>query len=105
MKTSYISLILGLVLSESVNGLRVPIQKAAGTGNNDVGLTSAHDLLYIANITVGGVDYPVQLDTGSSDLWIKGPSTPLPNTNQTSGTYNLTVSLLRVIGGLLLLYF
>ncbi|KAF8524628.1 aspartic peptidase domain-containing protein [Hysterangium stoloniferum] len=28
------------------------------------------DLLYIANVTVGGQVYPVQLDTGSSDLWV-----------------------------------
>ncbi|KAJ7591057.1 aspartic peptidase domain-containing protein, partial [Mycena floridula] len=28
--------------------------------------------------------YPVQLDTGSSDLWIKGAVSPLPNTIQTA---------------------
>jgi hypothetical protein len=31
-------------------------------------------------------DYPVQLDTGSSDLWIQSPvnpNNPLPNSNQT----------------------
>ena len=28
-------------------------------------------------------EYTVQLDTGSSDLWVKGDSSPLPNTNQT----------------------
>ena len=28
-------------------------------------------------------EYPLQLDTGSSDLWVKGDTSPLPNTNQT----------------------
>lgn len=27
------------------------------------------------------LDFLVQLDTGSSDLWVKGPSHPLPNAN------------------------
>lgn len=56
--------------------------------------------------------YPVQLDTGSSDLWIKGSSSPLPDTKQTvrlvpvfvssvsltapqTTDYNLTVNLLH----------
>jgi len=47
----------------------------------------------MANITVGGIDYPIQLDTGSSDLWIKGQTTPLPNVQQTSTTYNLTYAI------------
>ena len=33
------------------------------------------------------LDYRVQLDTGSSDLWIKGASSPLPNSSQTVGCY------------------
>ncbi|KAI0832488.1 acid protease [Trametes gibbosa] len=52
--------------------------------------SSFHDLLYIANVTVGGTDYPLQLDTGSSDLWVKGKSSPLPHSNQTSLTLSLT---------------
>jgi len=56
-------------------------------------MNTVHDLIYIANITLGGNGYPVQLDTGSSDLWIKGPSTPLPNSNQTSQTYNLSYGI------------
>ncbi|KAG6919436.1 hypothetical protein DXG01_006319 [Tephrocybe rancida] len=38
-------------------------------------------------------DYVVQLDTGSSDLWLKGPTTPLPNATQTDTTYNLTYAI------------
>ncbi|KAJ3525367.1 hypothetical protein NM688_g8411 [Phlebia brevispora] len=48
---------------------------------------------YPLQITLGGADYPVQLDTGSSDLWVKGPTSPLPNSNQTSITYNLTYGI------------
>ncbi|KAF9534331.1 aspartic peptidase A1 [Crepidotus variabilis] len=46
-------------------------------------ISTYHDLIYIANITVGGVDYPVQLDTGSSDLFIHGETSPLPGTTKT----------------------
>lgn len=50
-------------------------------------------MIYITNVTLGGVDYRVQLDTGSSDLWIMGSTSPLPNSNQTSTTYNLTYGI------------
>jgi hypothetical protein len=50
-------------------------------------------MIYLTNITVGNVTYLVQLDTGSSDLWIKGSSSPLPNSNQTSTTCNLTYGI------------
>ncbi|KAE9410507.1 acid protease [Gymnopus androsaceus JB14] len=53
-------------------------------------LNTVSDLIYIANITLGGV---VQLDTGSSDLWIKGSSSPLPDTKQTTTDYNLTYGI------------
>ncbi|EMD40676.1 hypothetical protein CERSUDRAFT_43711, partial [Gelatoporia subvermispora B] len=55
--------------------------------------STVHDLLYIANISVGGRSYPVQLDTGSADLWIKGSTFPLPNTTQTSTTVNMTYGI------------
>ncbi|KAI0081845.1 acid protease [Panus rudis PR-1116 ss-1] len=66
---------------------------ASSDDDNTMQMTNYHDLLYLANITVGGIDYPVQLDTGSSDLWIKGPTSPLPNSNVTSQTYNLTYGI------------
>ncbi|KAH7097441.1 acid protease [Auriculariales sp. MPI-PUGE-AT-0066] len=46
----------------------------AATGKTDIDLTSSQDLIYIADVTVAGHDYPVQLDTGSSDLWIQTDS-------------------------------
>jgi saccharopepsin len=35
----------------------------------------------------------LQLDTGSSDVWIKGTTSPLPNVEQTPTTYNLTYGI------------
>lgn len=35
--------------------------------------------------------YIVQLDTGSSDLWIKGTTTPLPNVNETVSLHHLHI--------------
>ncbi|CDO76249.1 hypothetical protein BN946_scf184470.g7 [Trametes cinnabarina] len=55
--------------------------------------SSFHDLLYIANVTIGGTEYPLQLDTGSSDLWVKGSSHPLPQSTQTSTTLNITYGI------------
>ncbi|KAF5321097.1 hypothetical protein D9619_000938 [Psilocybe cf. subviscida] len=63
------------------------------SAGNTFDLDSVHDLIYIANITVGGVEYPVQLDTGSSDLWIKGASYPIPGSTETDQTYNLTYAI------------
>ncbi|KAI0092630.1 aspartic peptidase domain-containing protein [Irpex rosettiformis] len=39
------------------------------------------------------LDYLLQLDTGSSDLWVKGPSSPLPNAQSTSISWNLTYGI------------
>ncbi|EEB97231.1 hypothetical protein MPER_03494, partial [Moniliophthora perniciosa FA553] len=55
--------------------------------------STVHDLLYMANISVGGIDYTVQLDTGSSDLWLKGNTFPLPNSSQTSHKLNITYGI------------
>ncbi|TFK55700.1 acid protease [Heliocybe sulcata] len=77
--------------SSSISNSRV---FAASSGDDDgIDLTTVHDLIYIANVTVGSTTVPVQLDTGSSDLWIKGDITPLPSSNQTSTTYNLTYGI------------
>jgi predicted aspartyl protease len=63
------------------------------TEDDSLDLNTVHDLIYIADITVGGTEYPVQLDTGSSDLWIKGSTTPLPNSKPTDTAYNLTYAI------------
>ncbi|KAF5331633.1 hypothetical protein D9611_007674 [Ephemerocybe angulata] len=56
-------------------------------------LNSVHDLIYLADITVGGKDYAVQLDTGSSDLFIKGPTSPIPGTTETALMHNLSYAI------------
>nr|GAT59419.1 acid protease [Mycena chlorophos] len=66
--------------------------------NDEVNVDDVHDLIYMANVTVGGQAYTVQLDTGSSDVWIKGSTSPLPNVNDTSMTYNLTYGIGWVAG-------
>ncbi|KAF8306452.1 acid protease [Clavulina sp. PMI_390] len=58
---------------------------AAGSGN--ITIEDYHDLLYIANITIGGTPYTVQLDSGSSDLVIFGN---VANAKSSSLTMNLT---------------
>ncbi|KAG5724355.1 Aspartic protease [Termitomyces sp. T112] len=70
----------------------------AATGDNSLDLNTVHDLIYMADMVIGGINYTVQLDTGSSDLWIKGATTPLPNSTQTSITYNLTYAIGWVYG-------
>lgn len=73
------------------------------------------------------LDYPLQLDTGSSDLWVKGSSSPLPNVQSSvskhyldafatdlntgafaipqSITWNLTVSVMRHLAMCLITYY
>ncbi|KAJ7904511.1 aspartic peptidase domain-containing protein [Mycena olivaceomarginata] len=83
---------------ERRNGIS-KVSVLATTGDDDaLNLSTVQDLLYMANISVGGIGYPVQLDTGSSDIWIKGASSPLPNVSDTTTTYNLTYSIGWVFG-------
>ncbi|TFY58044.1 hypothetical protein EVJ58_g6659 [Rhodofomes roseus] len=44
----------------------------AGSGNTLLPLHNTQNSEYIANITLGGREIPVLLDTGSSDLWVAG---------------------------------
>ncbi|TFY59267.1 hypothetical protein EVJ58_g5884 [Rhodofomes roseus] len=65
----------------------------ASDGSDATSLNTVHDLLYIANVTIAGTVYPLQIDTGSSDLWVKGTSFPLSNTTHTSQAYNMTYGI------------
>ncbi|KAJ7771356.1 aspartic peptidase domain-containing protein [Mycena maculata] len=71
---------------------------AATDDDDGLDLSTVHDLIYMANFTVGNTVYPVQLDTGSSDVWVKGSSSPLPDCNDTTTTYNLTYGIGWVYG-------
>ncbi|TFK75913.1 acid protease [Pluteus cervinus] len=47
----------------------------------------------MADITVAGTVYHVQLDTGSSDLWVQGSVSPIPNAQPTNLALNLTYAI------------
>ncbi|KAL1755442.1 aspartic peptidase domain-containing protein [Schizophyllum commune] len=68
---------------------------AAGDGDDSglLDLDTVHDLIYMSDINVGGNDYVVQLDTGSSDLWIKGDTYPLPNSDVSALSVNVTYGI------------
>ncbi|KAK0190944.1 aspartic peptidase domain-containing protein [Armillaria mellea] len=86
---------------------RTPLSPRSGTGNyhlnaslaavvsdnNGLDLSTVHDLIYMANVTAGNITYVVQLDTGSSDLWLKGDYSPLPHSEQTGYTANITYGI------------
>lgn len=56
-------------------------------------LNSIHDLIYMADITIAGKDYNVQLDTGSSDLWVKADTSPIPGAQHTDIIHNITYAI------------
>ncbi|KAI0078707.1 acid protease [Panus rudis PR-1116 ss-1] len=56
-------------------------------------IENAKDVVYATNITVAGQEFPIQLDTGSSDLWFKTPF-DIPFTETT----NISVDLKFGIG-------
>lgn len=66
---------------------------ASSSSSSTLSLSDVQDLIYIANVTVGGVQYPVQLDTGSSDLWVFPTAAPLPNATDSSISQNLTYGI------------
>ncbi|KAJ7179172.1 aspartic peptidase domain-containing protein [Mycena filopes] len=72
---------------------KVSVLAAAASDSNGVDINTVHDLIYMANAL-----YPVQLDTGSSDVWVKGPSSPLPGVTDSTNTYNLTYGIGWVFG-------
>ncbi|EIN10744.1 acid protease [Punctularia strigosozonata HHB-11173 SS5] len=77
--------------STALSKYKVLASGSSADDDDGVDLSTVHDLIYMANVVPA--DYTVQLDTGSSDLWIKGSSSPLPNTTETSTTYNLTYGI------------
>ncbi|THV08563.1 acid protease [Dendrothele bispora CBS 962.96] len=75
--------------SSSTSNFRV----FAASQNNTLDINTARDLIYLANITIGGTVYPIQLDTGSSDLWVQGTSFPLSNSSTTNIAQNVTYGI------------
>ncbi|CAL1714604.1 unnamed protein product [Somion occarium] len=76
------------------------MHKGKGSNNSTVeNVNNAKDVVYATNITVGGKEFPIQLDTGSSDLWIKPPFN-VTFTNQTNIQANLTFGIGAVSGNI-----
>ncbi|KAL1752852.1 aspartic peptidase domain-containing protein [Schizophyllum commune] len=48
-------------------------------------LTNSADISYYTNVTLGGDDYEVLIDTGSSDLWVAGSVNNAKDTGKKSG--------------------
>ncbi|KAF9221963.1 acid protease [Gyrodon lividus] len=74
-------------------GSHVLVASSSSSSNYLLSLSDVQDLIYIANVTVGGVSFPVQLDTGSSDLWIMPTTDPLPNAKASAASLNLTYGI------------
>ncbi|EJD01502.1 acid protease [Fomitiporia mediterranea MF3/22] len=111
MKSNSLSILLICALSSAA--LRIPFRQsktavqrrsfgtptkatvnAANDGDGDTDISTVDGLmLYMANMTVAGTEYLVQLDTGSSDLWVKDASFPMSNASQTSLQLNLTYGI------------
>ncbi|KAH7887744.1 aspartic peptidase domain-containing protein [Phlebopus sp. FC_14] len=82
-----------LVSKPLLSDSHVLAASSAPPTTSSLSLSDVQDLIYIANVTVGGVDYPVQLDTGSSDLWVLSTSGSPSNAQATSISQNLTYGI------------
>ncbi|CAE7103022.1 unnamed protein product, partial [Rhizoctonia solani] len=58
---------------------------AVTTKSNNTDLASVRDIVYIATVTLAGTEYSVQIDTGSSDLWIRSNGIAGSQTSDISG--------------------
>ncbi|KAI0831182.1 acid protease [Trametes gibbosa] len=59
----------GRVPLHRVPRLHNPSQRVAGV-NEDLSLQTSDQFAYLVRVTIGGQDFMVLLDTGSSDLWV-----------------------------------
>ncbi|KAL5638540.1 hypothetical protein ACGC1H_005274 [Rhizoctonia solani] len=76
MKSTTVSLIFGLIGLSNATHLPVQRIRPRATGSTlmskqkgGAGLGNTNNILYTAEVKVGGTSYTLQLDTGSSDLW------------------------------------
>ncbi|KAI0328918.1 acid protease [Cubamyces sp. BRFM 1775] len=71
-------------------------RRASVVGNTSVG--DAGDIEYTTDITLGGKKFTVQIDTGSSDLWVAGT---VPNTKSTGHVTKVQYAVDSVEGNIL----
>ncbi|KAI0067567.1 acid protease [Artomyces pyxidatus] len=60
-----------------------------------LGLDNGNNIQYFTNITLGGQQFGVSIDTGSSDLWVAGV---VPNANDTGASAKVTYAIGQVQG-------
>ncbi|KAF9068530.1 aspartic peptidase domain-containing protein [Rhodocollybia butyracea] len=64
-------------------------------GNGSASLVDSHDISYMCNITLGGQQFEVIIDTGSEDLWVIGD---VPGSQNTSKPANITYAIGSIAG-------
>ncbi|EIW62495.1 acid protease [Trametes versicolor FP-101664 SS1] len=80
-------------------GIQVNTHTRARYGPN-IGLATSDDTTYTVNITLGGQNFTVLLDTGSTDLWINSKGIDLVLTNTTNLSVTETYGIGEVHGTL-----
>ncbi|KAI0051051.1 acid protease [Auriscalpium vulgare] len=90
MHLSRRSLLLAALLqaASDVAALRLHVRgqsQSLGKRDHISGLDNGQNIKYYANITLGGSPFSVQIDTGSSDLWVAGTVPGANNTGFSSG--------------------
>ncbi|KAJ6549499.1 aspartic peptidase domain-containing protein [Mycena sp. CBHHK59/15] len=97
---SLIPLSLILAVFDAVHAVKLPFyvrttSTSTGTrklGRRSVAISNNGNAEYISNITLGGTNIPVILDTGSSDLWVSFPGTA-PTTTDLGKSLSLSYAV------------
>ncbi|KAI0669255.1 acid protease [Trametes maxima] len=84
-----------LTFNVNVRQRAANVLAARANGQNTVPVANTRNSEYIANITLGGRQIPVLLDTGSSDLWVTGN---VPNANDLGKSVSLSYAVGRAAG-------
>ncbi|TFK70925.1 acid protease [Pluteus cervinus] len=101
-----LSLLLFLPLQSYAFGVHFEVRVTHPSGNHarlskranaTIPISNTGNAQYVANITLGGVQLPVLLDTGSSDLWVHFPGTP-PSTKDTGKATTLAYAVGKAHG-------
>ncbi|KAF8306322.1 acid protease [Clavulina sp. PMI_390] len=65
-------------------------KRATAITQGDTNINDVQNSQYVANITIGGANFNVILDTGSSDLWVTGT---IPNSSDTGTPASITYAI------------
>ncbi|KIJ57034.1 hypothetical protein M422DRAFT_238611 [Sphaerobolus stellatus SS14] len=69
------------------------VKNLATTGGKELNVTNNQDLIYIVDCTIGSLTVPLQLDSGSSDLWVDLSGGKTVQGTASSLTLNLTYGI------------